>query len=102
MYRLMVKLPAIALERTDFTFRDAWAATRDNYWRILGLVISYMLVALTINLVVSTSFSLIFYGGAIGVVLAAIVSAFLNWVGIIFGISLLTTLYGFFVENRDF
>jgi len=100
MYRLMIKLPAIALENRDFSFSAALAVSRDNHWPLVGLVVMYFLVAFAINLFVGvvTFVGLIF--GPFAVVIQVIATALAEWFGIIFGISLLTTLYGFFVEDR--
>lgn len=35
--RLSIKLPAVALGRSDFTFRDAWKAGEGNDWQLLVL-----------------------------------------------------------------
>jgi hypothetical protein len=103
-YRLSVKLPAIAMGRKDFTLRDAWLVTQGNWWQIAGLA-----VLLTI---VSFVAALFMFGvtlllqmllpeqladlADLGVQLAA------NWVLTVLSITTLTSLYGFFVEGRDF
>ncbi|MGI9462781.1 MAG: hypothetical protein ACR2OM_02515 [Aestuariivirgaceae bacterium] len=101
VYRFMVKLPAIALERTDFTFKDALAATRGSYWQLLGLIVLYTILALILNAIMTAISSVVVLGGVVGGTLAAVAGGIIQWLGMIFGISLLTTMYGFFVEQRS-
>ena len=102
LYRFMVKLPAIALERKDFTFKDALAATDGNYWQLLGLIVLYTILAVILNVVITVISGVALLGGLIGAIFTAIAGVVLQWLGLIFGISLLTTLYGYFVEGREF
>jgi hypothetical protein len=102
-FRLSVKLPAIALGRRDFRLADSLAATKDNNLRLLLLVlleIAIVLVAVVAMLILIVVAS--YVSVMLGFVLGAILQALFNWVFTIFGITLLTSLYGFFVENRDF
>ena len=81
-------------------FADALAASRDNYWPLVGLVVLYVLVALAINATVAiVSFAGLMFG-PLAIVVQVLATAVAEWFGIIFGISLLTTLYGYFVEGR--
>jgi hypothetical protein len=102
-FRMSVKLPAIALGRHDISFKDALAATEGNTLRLLLLV---LLEFLAIIGIVLGMLLVLFILGAINAMLAFVVGAVLqflfNWVFTIFGITLLTSLYGFFVEGRDF
>lgn len=100
IYRLMLKLPAIALERTDFSFGDAWAATSGNYWQIMGLVTVYTIVALALNLLFTFVSGTALLAGVFGTLLGSAAGAAVQWLGLIFGISVLTMMYGFFVEER--
>jgi hypothetical protein len=100
--RFAVKLPAIALARTDFSMRDAWQATSANNVPIFLLFLLNILVgvaAIAGMVAVAALFSLF---GAIGSLMEVIVQVAVNWILTIFGITVLTSLYGFFVENRDF
>ncbi|NNE22441.1 MAG: hypothetical protein HKN11_07495 [Rhizobiales bacterium] len=102
LYRMSIKLPAVALERRDFRFSDGFDASAGNYWPLVGLAAVYVLVAIVINIAVAivTFVGLIF--GPLAVVVQVLATALAEWFGIVFGISLLTTLYGFFVEGRSF
>ncbi len=101
--RWSVKLVGIALGRNDFFMRDAWAITEGSHWEILGLYLLFFLSALGVGLV----FFGVTYGAALsGNVLVLIVTMALqtviNWGFTIWGVTLLTSLYGFFVEGRSF
>lgn len=101
--RLGVKLPAIALGRTDFFMRDAWAVTKENSLPVLLIFLFEVLVAAGAGLAL---FFIAYAAGAIspalGVAIAFVLQLVLNWVFTIFSITVLTSLYGFFVEHRDF
>lgn len=102
-YRLSVKLPAIALERQDFQMRDAWAATQNNNWQLIGLALLFFVSVIVLALLVGVASWLLAQTGAnflLFVGLAAQIA--LNWIVTIMGVTLLTSLYGFFVEGREF
>ncbi|NMD08181.1 MAG: hypothetical protein GYA66_09400 [Phyllobacteriaceae bacterium] len=102
-YRLSVKLPAVALERQDIHMRDAWAATRDNTWQMIGLAMLFLLCAVALAIVIGLVSWLLAQSGASFLLLVSLaVQITLNWVLTIMGVTLLTSLYGFFIEQRDF
>jgi len=102
-FRLSVKLPSIALGRRDFPLSHAWAATAANNLPLLFIflfeiaVVIGALAVMLLALFVVTSIS-----PMLGVVVGVILQLLMNWIFTIFGITILTSLYGFFVENRDF
>lgn len=101
--RLSVKLPAIALGRRDFTFSHALAATRGNTLQLFLLILFQL--ALTIG--ASLLFFLLEYATIsihpiFGIIVSLLVQLSINWILTIFGITILTSLYGFFIEQRDF
>jgi hypothetical protein len=102
-YRYGVKLPAIALERRDFGLGDAWRATRGNFLPMLGMGFLYVLIGLAIFLA-SWLLTLVTekLGGNAGAAISIGAQLVMQWLSTVFGITLLTSLYGFFVENRDF
>jgi hypothetical protein len=102
-YRLSLKLPAIAVQRQGFRLGDGWHASRGNMLQLL------MLGGLTIATVLCVGILL----GAVDSFLAAlwgdwvtwlflVIRQLISWVLAIFTITVLTSLYGFFVEQRDF
>ena len=102
-YRLSIKLPAIALGRQDYGLLHAWTATARNSWRFLGLLLILFIVsglaALAGGLV---GFGLGTIGGNVGVSISVAVQLAVNWVLAILGVTMLTSLYGYFVEGREF
>jgi hypothetical protein len=101
--RLGVRLPSIALGRTDFFMRDAWNITKENNGAILVLFLLNALVGLSaIAAVVAVAAVFSLLGAVIAAAAEIIVQVAANWLLTIFGITILTSLYGFFVESRDF
>lgn len=101
--RLSVKLPAIALGRGDFGLRDAMSATRENLLPIF--LVALFEVALFVGaLIVIGAISYVFHlvSPALAAALAFALQFAANWIITIFSITVLTSLYGFFVEGRDF
>ncbi len=101
--RLGTKFPAIALGRRDFSMRDAWAATAGNNLPIFFVVLFEVAGAVAVIAVIS----LLAYlanqiSATLAVVIAIILGLVVNWVFTIFSITILTSLYGFFIEGRDF
>jgi hypothetical protein len=101
--RLGVKFPAIALGRHDFSMKNAWTATQGNnlpiflviLFEIVVVVIAFLIVGLTAYLTSQIDPTLT-------VVIAIALGLVVNWLFTIFSITILTSLYGFFVEQRDF
>jgi hypothetical protein len=102
-YRMSVKLPAVALGRKDFKFGDAWNATRGNTSRFIGLGLLSVLVAVLTGLLFGfvQQHVVRFAGDALQWPLL-LIRGLAGWVLAIFAITMLTSLYGFFVEKRDF
>jgi hypothetical protein len=101
--RLGIKLPAIALAKEDVTFPVAWRLTDGNNGPVFlvflfnvlvtfGVGIAFALIVFLINAISPGIALIIEFAGQLG----------LNWILSIFGITLLTSLYGFFAENRNF
>lgn len=101
-YRLSVKLPAIALGRHDFRFAHAWEATRGNSRPLAFVFLIQLVVSIAIVVVVYLlMLALMFVHPVLGIIGFAIYFVCF-WLLGIFGITILTSFYGFFVENRDF
>jgi hypothetical protein len=97
--RLAIKLPAIAINGGGFRFADAWRASAGNGIQIAGLFLAVILVLMTIATVVAL-IGLI--EGFAAVVLGFALQLAVNWFLTLFNISLLTSLYGFFAQGRNF
>lgn len=101
--RLSVKLPAVALGKTDFGFRDAWKATTDNNWQLLGVFLLNAAVvfgALVLLVIIAGIINAI--SPAAAQVFLLVADAVLKLFLTLFNASIFTSLYGFFVERRDF
>ena len=101
--RLSIKLPAVALGRTDFTFRDAWAASDGNFWQIVGVF------ALNAIIVVGLALAVLAIVQGVNLVLPAAAPYVALLIGAagqlfytVFNASIFTSLYGFFVEKRNY
>ena len=101
-YRLSVKLPAVALGRRDFSMRDIWTATEGNNWRLLGLLGLFSVCVALVGLGMLLGTLIFSNFGTIGLSISIAIQVMVNWVATILGVTLLTSLYGFFVEGREF
>jgi hypothetical protein len=102
-YRLSIKLPAIALGRRDFRFGTAWNVTRGNMTQLMLLgVLSLAAVALVGTVTGVVEDLLTRLGGEVVTGVFLVLRQLLGWALGLFGITMLTSLYGFFVEGRDF
>jgi hypothetical protein len=101
--RLSVKLPAVALGRTDFSFQDTWKATENNIWPIFGVFLLNGLIILIAILLMSLAVSMLGQlSPAAGLALKVVGMPVLQTALTLFNASVFTSLYGFFVERRDF
>ena len=101
-YRLAIKLPSVALGRNDFFMGDAWRATAGNFWRILGLILLFFICLVLVALAMLLLTYLLGQLGTLGLSVLIAIQVAVNWVATILGVTLLTSLYGFFVEGREF
>jgi hypothetical protein len=104
LYRLSIKLPAVALGRQDFRMGDAWNISKGNWMPIVQVALGVSLISWVVGLVmllVSRALNTIL-GGEIGYWADLMLQLGVNWVVTIMGITLLTSLYGYFVEKREF
>lgn len=101
--RLSIKFPAIALDNRAFRFADAWKASEGNFWQCLAVFLLSWAITL------GGLFALVLLGSALGQMNTAFGDLAVT-VGIIlmqlfyaiFNASVFTSLYGFFVERREF
>ena len=94
IYRLSIILPAAALGQ-PLSIRGAWVATKGASLSLLGLVLISLLAGIILGL------PAFFFGTTtVGLVLAAAWNAVVQIVSTMVGVSILTTLYGFYVEKR--
>lgn len=94
-YRLGLVLPARAVGQR-LTFGEAWAATKGQSGTILVLAIVSALAAVVISI---PAMVLALLPG-VGTILAQIWQLGTGWITLVVGVSILTTLYGVYVEKR--
>ena len=101
--RWSVKLVAVALGNTDYTLSNAWLDTKGNTWRLSGLYILFIIALALISLVI---FGLQYFVNIANSSLAAAATAgieiLIGWFSTLMGITMLTSVYAFFVEKKVF
>jgi hypothetical protein len=104
VYRWSVKLPSIAIGRTDFGFSDAWKITDGNWMRFVGVGLLMMILSWIagLGLLGVSTLATTLLGESTGFWVDVALQVAINWVLTIMGVTLLTSLYGFFVEDRSF
>lgn len=95
-YRLGLVLPSRAVGQ-KLSFGEAWAATKGQSGTILVLAIVSAIAAVVINI---PAMVLAFLPG-IGGILSSIWQLGTGWVTLVVGVSILTTLYGVYIEKRS-
>ncbi|NJM29866.1 MAG: hypothetical protein HC855_06980 [Rhizobiales bacterium] len=103
-YRMSVKLPSIALGRHDYSIGTALKDTDGNTARFIGLAALFFAVAIAIGLLVlGLQYAIVGIDQGVGPGLYAVlaIQLILNWLTTIWGVTLLTSLYGYFAEGRD-
>lgn len=101
--RMSLKLPAIALGRRDFTFNEAMNITTSNFWPLVGFSFVVVSMFTVMNFILANANYYAFPRlGVSGEIASFVLSLAFQWFYLMFGIAAVTTLYGFFVEGRDF
>ena len=95
LYRLALILPASAVGKS-IGLRDAWSATAGATGTIVGLAILSVLCVLVLDLPAM----LLGNSGAPFVWLGVVWQTAVGWIEVMVGVSILTTLYGYYVEHR--
>lgn len=92
-YRISLVLPAAAIG-SPLGLKGAWAATRGQSWTIIGLAMLSGVLSFALNLTVEMLALALPLGGGVLSVAAQIFVSMLN-------LSIMTTLYGVFVQRRS-
>jgi hypothetical protein len=102
-YRISLCLPAAAIDNMAIGIKESFAITRGNNLRILGLLAVLYLVLLVALVAFEIAVNVLQLInpmlGTISIVLLSIPIVFFN---MLLAASLLTSLYGFFIEKREF
>ena len=101
--RMSVALPAIALDRPDFGIPAALQVTKGNNLQFAALLALNSLILFATFLAIGIVLSIV---GSVNLTVAKVVAVLLsvpvNLFLSLFSVSLLSSLYGFFVEQRKF
>lgn len=101
LYRLSIKLPAIALDRDDYGFRHGWRDSKGHFLGILGFTVLISMVTLLPAFILPFNPVATFHDSLPLTVLAASATAVWTWIVTIVGITALTILYAIFVEEAE-
>jgi hypothetical protein len=101
--RISIKLPAVALGNSTFSFKDAWAASEGNFWPCVGVFLLNAAILLAIFMVLwAGAEALAQISRNLALAFQLVMAVFIQLFYSIFNASIFTSLYGFFVERRDF
>ena len=92
-FRLTAALPGVALG-ADISFLSGWNATRGRDVEIAGLGLIVVLIVVVLELVATLIFGNV-------MALMFLWTFVMGWLQMIVGVSILTTLYGHYIEKRD-
>ena len=102
-YRLGIKLPAVAIGRPGYTFKTALADSAGNFWRFVGLGILVGLISIAFAVAVGVPAYLIAQSPSEPLLYVMIaVQLVINWLATVWTVTMLTSLYGYFAERRNF
>ena len=99
-YRMMIKLPAIAVGNPDINLKTAMQKTAGNSFQLGMSALIIFCAALLIGFAMSQILDAI--GANESGVTSIVVQQAVSWITTIFTVTFLTSLYGFFVEGREF
>ncbi|WP_162617711.1 hypothetical protein [Yoonia maritima] len=91
-FRIGVSLPSIAVGQ-PVAVRDAWSATSPFSGVIVGIVMIILVISFVVNIATQGLYDL-------SPMLGLVVNIFIQWVTLMVGVSVLTTLYGHLIEGR--
>ena len=91
--RLAICLPGVAVGY-PMTLREAWSASKPVDTQIIGIALILMAISFVSGQILSPIYGVL-------PIIAIALDLVVNWVVMMLGISILTTLYGHLVEGRD-
>jgi hypothetical protein len=100
---LSLKLPPIAINAPKIGFLDTFKFAKGNYMSIFGYALALAVCVTIVRIIAKLIDSYIFsYGDIVGGIMSVIMHLAIMWFSLMVGIASITTLYGYFVEKRDF
>jgi hypothetical protein len=102
-FALGIKLPAVAIGRQDCSFGDVLQKSRGNFWQFIGLGLFIFLTLFGAALVLGiVTYVLASTGSQTVLFVSFVVQLGVNWILAIWNVTILTSLYGYFIEDRNF
>ena len=92
-FRFAISLPGIAVGRS-ISLGEAWSISKPLDTQIIGIALILMLIGYVSDIVLSPIYGVM-------PIVAVVFDLGINWVVMMLGISILTTLYGHLVEGRE-
>lgn len=101
--RMSISLPAVAVERPAIGLKQALEITRGNNLKILGLMcLTYLVLALALIAYLTVVGLLSAVQPNLALVASLVLGIPVQFFSVMTNATLLTSLYGFFIEHRDF
>lgn len=102
LYRMMTKLPSIALARKDYKFSSAWHDTKGNFLNFILLSAAYtFLLVAPANMIAAYLGPMLEPLGSVRIFVSTIADVAYQWINLMVSVAALTSLYGYFAEKRD-
>jgi hypothetical protein len=102
-YRISLSLPAFAIDNTLIGLKESFEITRGNNLRILGLLAVVYLILVVVLIVFEIAVNIFqFINPTLGLMSVVVLSIPVVFFNMLLSASLLTSLYGFFIEKREF
>jgi hypothetical protein len=100
-FRSALALPAAAIGRFDIGIGKSWEATKGNFGSFVGIAFGSTILQVGVDLAMNAlGNAAAFLGSAAATSIIIGLSVVFTWFFTFFGITLLTSLYGFFIEKR--
>jgi len=101
--RLSIKLPAVALGNRAYSFRDAWKVSEGNFWPCLGVfLMSWAITLGGVLVLILVGSGLDQFSSSFAELFVTVAAILLQLFYAVFNASIFTSLYGYFVEKREF
>lgn len=100
-FRSALALPAAALGRYEIGIGESWRRTQGNFVPLMVIAGGSWLLQVAVQLIMLAAGTLAAeFDSALGLSALVAIGVLLTWYVTFFGITLFTSLYGFFIEQR--
>ena len=101
--RMSVSLPAVAIGKPEIGLKHAMECTRRNNLRIMGLIgLSFVCLAVPFFIYIIVIGAMSNINPNLAIAVATVLAIPLQFCVMLMNATMLTSLYGFFIEKRDF